>query len=61
MTLGFSLFLVWQQYDAAQKMTEREAATVEELYRIAGGFPEPERGRPQDLAASYARIVVEEE
>lgn len=60
-TLGFSLFLVWQQYDAAQKMTEREAATVEGLYRIAGGFPEPERGRAQDLAASYARIVVEEE
>lgn len=60
-TLGFSLFLVWQQYDAAQKMTEREAATVEELYRLAGSFPEPERGRVQDLAASYAHVVVEEE
>jgi hypothetical protein len=25
-TIGFSLFLVWQQYDAAQKMAESEAA-----------------------------------
>jgi Protein of unknown function (DUF4239) len=60
-TVGFSLFLVWQQYDTAQKTAEREAATVEEIYRIAENFPEPERGRTQDLAASYARIVVEEE
>jgi uncharacterized protein DUF4239 len=60
-TVGFSLYLVWQQYDAAQKSAESEAATVEELHGLAGGFPEPERGRVQDLATSYARVVVEEE
>ena len=60
-TLGFSLLLVWQQYEAAQQTAEREAGDVEELYRLAGGFPEPERGRVQHLAASYARVVVEEE
>jgi hypothetical protein len=60
-TIGFSLFLVWQQYDEAQKIAEREAAHVEALYQLAGSFPEPEQGRIQDLAASYARIVVEEE
>jgi len=60
-TLGFSLLLVWQQYDAAQKATESEAAHVEELYRIAGSFPEPARGRVQEKAVSYARVVVEEE
>ncbi len=60
-TVGFSLFLVWQQYDAAQKSAESEAATVEALYGLAGSFPEPERGRVQDLAASYSRAVVEEE
>jgi hypothetical protein len=42
-------------------MAEREAATVEELYRISGHFPEPERSQAQDLAAPYARVVVEEE
>ncbi len=60
-TVGFSLFLVWQQYDAAQKSAESEAAHVEELYRLAGGFPEPDRGRVQDIARTYARVVVEEE
>jgi Protein of unknown function (DUF4239) len=60
-TIGFSLFLVWQQYDEAQKTAEREAAHVEALYQLAGSFPELERGRIQDLAASYARVVVEEE
>jgi hypothetical protein len=42
-------------------MAEREAATVEELYRISGRFPEPGRSQAQDLAAPYARVVVEEE
>jgi hypothetical protein len=28
---------------------------------LAGSFPEPERGRIQDLAASYVRVVVEDE
>jgi hypothetical protein len=60
-TVGFSLLLVWQQYDAAEKVAEREAATVEELYQLAGSFPEPERDRVQSLVVSYARVVVEEE
>ncbi len=60
-TIGFSLYLVWQQYDAAQKTAESEAATVEELYQLAGAFPEPARDRIQDHAASYAWVVVEEE
>jgi Protein of unknown function (DUF4239) len=60
-TIGFSLFLVWQQYDAAQKMAESEAAHVDQVYQLAVSLPEPERGRIQDLATSYARVVVEEE
>jgi hypothetical protein len=60
-TLGFSLLLVWQQYDAAEKMAGSEAAHVEQLYQLAGGFPEPERGEVQEIVVSYARVVVEEE
>ena len=60
-TMGFSLLLVWQQYDASQRLAETEAAHVEALYQLAGGLPEPERGQLRDLAASYARVVVEEE
>ena len=41
-------------------MAESEAASVEDLYQLAGSLPESERGRIQDLAASYTRVVVEE-
>jgi hypothetical protein len=51
-TVAFSLFLVWQEYDTIQKTAEGEAATVEEFYGLAGSFPEPERGRIQKLVAS---------
>jgi hypothetical protein len=60
-TLGFSLLLVWQQYDAAEKMAESEAAHVEQLYHLAQGFREPERGEIRENVVSYARSVVEEE
>ena len=42
-------------------MAESEAAHVEANYLLARSFPEPERGQVQALAASYARVVVEEE
>ncbi len=61
LSVGFSLFLVWQQFGMARQTTEREAASVEELYRLAGSFPEPERSRVQELAVSYAMEVIEEE
>jgi hypothetical protein len=61
LSVGFSLFSVWQQFDTARQRTESEAASVEKLYRLAGSFPEPERGQVQELAVSYAREVIEEE
>ena len=60
-SVGFSLFLVWQQFNTARQVTQNEAASVERLYRLAQRFPEPERDQVQDKAVSYARGVVEEE
>ncbi|MGI8910339.1 MAG: DUF4239 domain-containing protein, partial [Rubrobacteraceae bacterium] len=60
-TLGFSLLLVWQEYGAARQTAETEAAAVEEVYRLAERFPEPDRSRVRDAAVSYVRAVVEEE
>lgn len=59
--LGFSLVLVWQQFDAAGQTAEREAGALERVYRLAERFPEPSRGRVQDLAVDYARAVVRDE
>ena len=58
--VGFSALLVANQYDTAQKTAQSEANSVEEIHRVAEGFPEPKRGKVQDLAESYARTVVEE-
>ncbi len=60
-TLAFSLFLVAQAFATAQRTTENEAGDVEALYRLAEQFPEPKRHEIQELARSYARVVVEEE
>jgi hypothetical protein len=46
-TIGLSLYLVWQQYDTAQKTAEGEAAHLKDLYRLARSLPEPERGEVQ--------------
>jgi hypothetical protein len=43
MTLAFSTFLVWNEIHDLQT-TEYEAGNVEDLYRLAGQFVEPERG-----------------
>jgi hypothetical protein len=61
LTVGFSLFVVWQQYNTARQIAQSEAAAVEEVYRLAEGMPEPERSRVQELAVSYAEGAVDEE
>ena len=58
--VGFSAYFASYQYDNAQRTVEAEAGSVQELHRLAEGFPEGERREVQDLAESYARTVVEE-
>jgi hypothetical protein len=40
-SLGFSLYLVWQQYEAARLTVEAEAAAVQRLYWMAENYPAP--------------------
>ena len=58
--VGFSAYLVADQFDAAQRTVESEAGSVKEIYRLAEQFPEQKRREVQGLAESYARTVVEE-
>lgn len=60
-SVGFSLFLTWQQYNTARQVAKNEAVAVEQVYRLADKLPEPNRSRVQDLTVTYARGVVEEE
>jgi hypothetical protein len=59
--LAFMLIAVWQDYNAAQTNVESEAHELAGVYFLASQLPEPQSSRVQDLARSYARVVVEEE
>ena len=58
--VGFSAYFASYQYDNAQRTAEAEASSVQELHRLAEGFPEGGRREVQGLAESYTRTVVEE-
>ena len=59
--LAFVLIAVWQDYKTAQTNAESEAHELAGVYFLASQLPEPERTNVQDLARTYARVVVEEE
>jgi hypothetical protein len=61
MVVGFSAYLVLNKYNTSENMANSEASNVEELYWLAEQLPEPERDEIQELAVSYARVVVDEE
>jgi hypothetical protein len=60
--LAFVVIAVWQDYNTAQTNVESEAHELAGVYFLASSqLPEPQRTRVQDLARTYARVVVEEE
>jgi hypothetical protein len=61
MMVGFSAYLVLNKYNTSQNTVRSEASNVEELDWLAEQLPEPERGEIQELAITYARVVVDEE
>jgi hypothetical protein len=59
--VGFTSFLVLNEYNAARTTVQNEAADVARIYDLAQSLPESKREEIQGLAESYARVVVEEE
>src|SRR3712207_6199876 len=59
--LGLVVVAVWEDYEAARDTTDREANELAEIFWRAHRFPEPQQHHIQELARSYARVVVEEE
>jgi hypothetical protein len=59
--IAFTAFLVWQEYNTAHVTTEREASLLAAIYWHAEEFPETKRQEVQELARSYAQVVIEEE
>ena len=59
--LAFMLIAVWQNYETAKTNVDTEANELAGVYFLASQLPESERTNVQDLARTYARVVVEQE
>ena len=59
--IGFSAYLVLNKYTTSQTTVVNEASALRALYYLAGQFPESSREQIQELATTYARVVVDEE
>jgi Protein of unknown function (DUF4239) len=56
--LGFMLYTVWNNFGIANLNADNEANALENIYRLAGGLPDPQRGQIEVLARSYAETVM---
>ncbi len=59
--LGLMLIAVWGEWDAADATATDEANKVAEIFWLAHQLPQPEGRHIQELARSYAQVVVEYE
>jgi hypothetical protein len=59
--LGLMVVAVWEQYQMARSTAEREASELAELFWLGHRLPPAEGHRLQELARSYAQVVVDEE
>jgi hypothetical protein len=56
--LGFMLYTVWTDFAAADLNVDFEANALVNVYRLADGLPNPQRGQLKDLARTYADITI---
>ena len=59
--LGLMVVAVWEQWEAAKVTADDEASSLAEIFWIADRLPESDGRHIQELARSYARVVVDEE
>ncbi len=59
--VAFMIFVVWTDYSDAQRLVDREADALGDVYRLAGGLPQPYRDQVRGLSVEYARAVADSE
>jgi hypothetical protein len=59
--MALVVIAVWEDFADARYTAEREASEVDDVFRLAHRLPEPEGRQIQELAHSYAQVVVDEE
>src|ERR671916_854475 len=59
--LALVVIAVWEEFGRARVTVESEANALAEIFWLAHELPEPEGPHLQELARSYAEVVVEEQ
>ena len=59
--LGLMVVAVWEEWNMAARTADEEASALAEVFWLADRMPESEGHHIQELARSYARMVVNEE
>ncbi len=59
--LALVVIAVWEEHETAKETVHSEANELAEIFWLAHRLPETEGSRLQELARSYARVVVDEE
>jgi uncharacterized membrane protein YraQ (UPF0718 family) len=59
--IALLVIAVWEDFDAARDTVDREAGELDDVFRLAHSLPDPEGRQLQELARSYAQVVVDEE
>jgi hypothetical protein len=59
--LGFLTIAVWEDFEEAKNTAESEANELAEIFWLAHELPEPEGGRLEEHAHSYAKVVIDDE
>ena len=59
--LAFVVLAVWEEFERAELHAEEEANALVDLYRLAGGLPEPARQPLREALLAYPRVVIDEE
>ncbi|MFZ3216962.1 MAG: hypothetical protein WA192_12970 [Candidatus Acidiferrales bacterium] len=59
--VGFMLFAVWNEFNAAKTNADQEANSVVNVFRLADGLPAPQRDEIQKLARDYVNAMLVDE
>ena len=59
--LALVVIAVWEQFESARGIVEREANAVADLYRGVDGFADVDRDHLRERLRTYARTVVDDE
>lgn len=56
--LGFTVIVVWQEFENSDAMNLNEVTTAASIYELANGFPDPVRSNLQNEVSQYVSWVV---